>query len=158
MSWFNWGKKTENLLTYWPGGRVLNIRITYNPDTDVFEYRGNYGSKANFKGQDIQQIEINEVSHDRSIVIIQGKETCLGTLDILPHQVCDNIRLWINNRGQIDESSQETASPVPTVTDAPAPNGENQFEKLKQLKELLDLGIISEEEFAEKKAQLLKEL
>ncbi len=60
-----------------------------------------------------------------------------------------------------DKASEMIAEHVEKWLEAPAgesPAPEGPAEKLKKLKELLDAGIISQEEFEEKKAPLIQEL
>lgn len=54
---------------------------------------------------------------------------------------------------EINESSTPTPKPAPT----PTPNSTSKYEKLKELKELLDEGIITQEEFDKEKAKILNE-
>ncbi len=63
--------------------------------------------------------------------------------------------------GLSDKESEMVAEHVENWLEAPAgeaPAPEGPAEKLKKLKELLDAGIISQEEFEEKKAPLIQEL
>ena len=56
---------------------------------------------------------------------------------------------------QAHQAAAPPPQPAPAPAPAPAPSQDDSIEQIKKLAELKDQGIITEEEFAAKKAQLL---
>lgn len=76
---------------------------------------------------------------------------CFGVLYII-----DIINIATGKLGPADGSPyDDSTAPTPS---APSAQGSNAADELKKFKELLDQGVITEEEFQVKKAQLLKTL
>ena len=189
MGFFDWFTRTpDHIISYAPGGHTLQVNITYNTETGLFTYRGRYGTRAKFYDKDIDHIDNKEVSRTHRVLLIQGQDTCLATLDILTNLVNENLQAWIESRGTVayDYEQQQrglwvnTAAvkaainagpPVKTATievvetSEEATNTSNVVPvlddpilRIKQLKELLDLGAITDEEFQQKKEELLNQI
>ena len=76
---------------------------------------------------------------------------CFGVLYI--------IDIASGNLGPADGSPYDDGTaPTPSASSTPSKSVSNTAEELKNFKELLDQGVITEEEFQAKKAQLLKML
>ena len=165
----------------------MQVKITYNTKTGLFTYRGRYGTRAKFYDTDIDHIDNKEVSRTHRVLLIQGRDTCLATLDVLTNLVNENLQAWIESRGSVayDYDQQQrglwvnTASvkaaidagpPVETATIEVEDTSENAtisnvvpamddpILRIKQLKELLDMGAITDEEFQQKKEELLNKI
>ena len=189
MGFFDWFTRTpDHIISYAPGGHTLQVNITYNTETGLFTYRGRYGTRAKFYDKDIDHIDNKEVSRTHRVLLIQGQDTCLATLDILTNLVNENLQAWIESRGTVayDYDQQQrglwvnTAAvkaaidagpPVKTATievvetSEAATNTSNVVPvlddpilRIKQLKELLELGAITDEEFQQKKEELLNQI
>lgn len=177
MDFLNWFKKTgkTDQIGYWPGGRILGVKLIFDPDTDEYTYRGRYGVGFSFFGRDVHHTEIKEVSRTHSVVLVQGESACIATFDVLPLQVCQNVKEWIDSQATVayDYEAQgkgklvnisPLAPPEEVTAAAPQPaaagskNQDDPFEALKKLKELLDLGAITEAEFEEKKKEFLEKM
>lgn len=204
MGLFDWFTQTpDHIISYAPGGHTLQVKITYNTQTGLFTYRGRYGTRAKFYDKDIHHIDNNEVSRTHRVLLIQGHDTCLATLDVLTNLVNENLQAWIESRGQIaydydqqqrglwvntaavkaaidagppvepstikvvEMSSIEAANstePVESVTSEESVNSikgdiqEDPIHRIKQLKELLDIGALTDEEFQQKKEELLQKI
>lgn len=79
---------------------------------------------------------------------------CFGVLYII-----DIINIATGKLGPADGSPYDDGTaPAPSAPSAPSKSVSNTAEELKKFKELLDQGVITEEEFQAKKAQLLKML
>ena len=127
------------------------------------------------------------MSRTHRVLLIQGRDTCLATLDVLTNLVNENLQAWIESRGTVayDYDQQQrglwvnTAAvkaaidagpPVETATIEVEDTSENTTTsdivsalddpilRIKQLKELLDLGAITNEEFQQKKEELLNKI
>lgn len=189
MGFFDWFTQTpDHIISYAPGGHTLQVKITYNTETGLFTYRGRYGTHAKFYDTDIDHIDNKEVSRTHRVLLIQGKDTCLATLDVLTNLVNENLQAWIESRGAVayDYDQQQrglwvnTAAvkaaidagpPVETATievedtsddaastSVPTPTEDDPILRIKQLKELLDMGAITDEEFQQKKEELLNKI
>ena len=204
MGLFDWFKQTpDHIISYAPGGHTLQIKITYNTQTGLFTYRGRYGTRAKFYDKDIHHIDNKEVSRTHRVLLIQGHDTCLATLDVLTNLVNENLQAWIESRGEVaydydqqqrglwvntaavkaaidagppvepsaikveEMSSIEAANstePVESVISEESVNSteggiqEDPIHRIKQLKELLDIGAITDEEFQQKKEELLQKI
>ena len=189
MGFFDWFTRTpEHIISYAPGGHTLQVNITYNTETGLFTYRGRYGTRAKFYDKDIDHIDNKEVSRTHRVLLIQGQDTCLATLDILTNLVNENLQAWIESRGTVaydyDQQQRglwvntaavkaaidagppvETATIEVVETSEEATNTSNVVPvlddpilRIKQLKELLDLGAITDEEFQQKKEELLNQI
>lgn len=62
---------------------------------------------------------------------------------------------WARQEEQQYAQQQAAAAPAPAPASAPASGGESTIEQLKQLAELKDQGILTDQEFAAQKAKLL---
>ena len=189
MGFFDWFTRTpDHIISYAPGGHTLQVNITYNTETGLFTYRGRYGTRAKFYDKDIDHIDNKEVSRTHRVLLIQGQDTCLATLDILTNLVNENLQAWIESRGTVaydyDQQQRglwvntaavkaaidagppmETATIEVVETSEEATNTSNVVPvlddpilRIKQLKELLDLGAITDEEFQQKKEELLNQI
>lgn len=204
MGLFDWFTQTpDHIISYAPGGHTLQVKITYNTQTGLFTYRGRYGTRAKFYDKDIHHIDNKEVSRTHRVLLIQGHDTCLATLDVLTNLVNENLQAWIESRGQVaydydqqqrglwvntaavkaaidagppvepsaikveEMSSIEAANstePVESATSEESVNSteggiqEDPIHRIKQLKELLDIGAITDEEFQQKKEELLQKI
>lgn len=204
MGLFDWFTQTpDHIISYAPGGHTLQVKITYNTQTGLFTYRGRYGTRAKFYDKDIHHIDNKEVSRTHRVLLIQGHDTCLATLDVLTNLVNENLQAWIESRGQVaydydqqqrglwvntaavkaaidagppvepsaieveEISSIEAADstePVESATSEESVNSteggiqEDPIHRIKQLKELLDIGAITDEEFQQKKEELLQKI
>lgn len=187
MGFFDWFKQApDHILSYAPGGHTLQVKITYDTQTGLFTYRGRYGTRAKFYDKDIDHIDNKEVSRTHRVLLIQGQDTCLATLDVLTNLVNENLQAWIESRGTVayDYEQQQRGLWVNTVAvkaaiDAGPPveassievetiNDDNPSDttpiqddpilRIKQLKELLDIGAITNEEFQQKKEELLNKI
>lgn len=204
MGLFDWFTQTpDHIISYAPGGHTLQVKITYNTQTGLFTYRGRYGTRAKFYDKDIHHIDNKEVSRTHRVLLIQGYDTCLATLDVLTNLVNENLQAWIESRGTVaydydqqqrglwvntaavkaaidagppvepsaikveEMSSIEGANstePVESVTSEESVNSteggiqEDPIHRIKQLKELLDIGAITDEEFQQKKEELLQKI
>ena len=204
MGLFDWFTQTpDHIISYAPGGHTLQVKITYNTQTGLFTYRGRYGTRAKFYDKDIHHIDNKEVSRTHRVLLIQGHDTCLATLDVLTNLVNENLQAWIESRGQVaydydqqqrglwvntaavkaaidagppvepsaikvDEMSSieavDSTEPVESVTFEESVNSteggiqEDPIHRIKQLKELLDIGAITDEEFQQKKEELLQKI
>jgi Short C-terminal domain len=72
--------------------------------------------------------------------------------------VSGRVRRRQENRWSQQEEPQaapQAAAPAPAPAAAPAAGGSSMIDQLKQLGELKDQGILTEEEFAQQKAKLL---
>ena len=189
MGFFDWFTRTpDHIISYAPGGHTLQVNITYNTETGLFTYHGRYGTRAKFYDKDIDYIDNKEVSRTHRVLLIQGQDTCLATLDILTNLVNENLQAWIESRGTVaydyDQQQRglwvntaavkaaidagppmETATIEVVETSEEATNTSNVVPvlddpilRIKQLKELLDLGAITDEEFQQKKEELLNQI
>ena len=204
MGLFDWFKQTpDHIISYAPGGHTLQVKITYNTQTGLFTYRGRYGTRAKFYDKDIHHIDNKEVSRTHRVLLIQGHDTCLATLDVLTNLVNENLQAWIESRGEVaydydqqqrglwvntaavkaaidagppvepsaikieEMSSIEAANstePVESVTSEESVNSteggiqEDPIHRIKQLKELLDIGAITDKEYQQKKEELLQKI
>ena len=182
MGFFDWFTQTpDHIISYAPGGHTLQVKITYNTETGLFTYRGRYGTRAKFYDTDIAHIDNKEVSRTHRVLLIQGRDTCLATLDVLTNLVNENLQAWIESRGTIayDYDQQQrglwvnTAAvkaaidagpPVETTsievedTSDVLPTQDDPILRIKQLKELLDIEAITDEEFQQKKEELLNKI
>lgn len=185
MGLFDWFTQTaDHIISYAPGGQSLQVKITYNTETGLFTYRGRYGTRAKFYDTDIDHIDNKEVSRTHRVLLIQGHNTCLATLDVLTNLVNENLQAWIESRGTVayDYDQQQrglwvnTAAvktviesgppvePIPLQVEMEADDDEYMLTsddpilRIKQLKELLDLGAITEKEFQQKKEELLNKI
>ena len=204
MGLFDWFTQTpDHIISYAPGGHTLQVKITYNTQTGLFTYRGRYGTRAKFYDKDIHHIDNKEVSRTHRVLLIQGHDTCLATLDVLTNLVNENLQAWIESRGEVaydydqqqrglwvntaavkaaidagppvepsaikveEMSSIEAANstePVESATSEESVNSteggiqEDPIHRIKQLKELLDIGAITDEEFQQKKEELLQKI
>ena len=207
MGLFDWFTQTpDHIISYAPGGHTLQVKITYNTQTGLFTYRGRYGTRAKFYDKDIHHIDNKEVSRTHRVLLIQGHDTCLATLDVLTNLVNENLQAWIESRGEVaydyDQQqrglwvntaavkaaidagppvepsaikveemssieatdSTEPVEPVESVTSEESVNStegsiqEDPIHRIKQLKELLDIGAITGEEFQQKKEELLQKI
>jgi Short C-terminal domain len=68
------------------------------------------------------------------------------------------VKAWEPQLERLRRLIAEARAPMQAAAPAPASNGPSVAERLKQLAELRDAGIVSPEEFEAKKAQLLNEL
>ncbi len=192
MGLFDWFKQTpDHIISYAPGGHTLQVKITYNTQTGLFTYRGRYGTRAKFYDKDIHHIDNKEVSRTHRVLLVQGHDTCLATLDVLTNLVNDNLQAWIESRGAVaydyDQQQrglwvntaavkasieagppvepstievEETSSTEPTETIESSVSSvqEDPIHRIKQLKELFDMGAITDEEFQQKKEELLQKI
>ena len=204
MGLFDWFTQTpDHIISYAPGGHTLQVKITYNTQTGLFTYRGRYGTRAKFYDKDIHHIDNKEVSRTHRVLLIQGHDTCLATLDVLTNLINENLQAWIESRGEVaydydqqqrglwvntaavkaaidagppvepsaikveEMSSIEAANstePVESATSEESVNSteggiqEDPIHRIKQLKELLDIGAITDEEFQQKKEELLQKI
>lgn len=182
MGFFDWFTQTpDHIISYAPGGHTLQVKITYNTETGLFTYRGRYGTRAKFYDTDIDHIDNKEVSRTHRVLLIQGRDTCLATLDVLTNLVNENLQAWIESRGTVayDYDQQQrglwvnTAAvkaaidagpPVETTsievedTSDVLPTQDDPILRIKQLKELLDIEAITDEEFQQKKEELLNKI
>ncbi len=189
MGFFDWFTRTpDHIISYAPGGHTLQVNITYNTETGLFTYRGRYGTRAKFYDKDIDYIDNKEVSRTHRVLLIQGQDTCLATLDILTNLVNENLQAWIESRGTVaydyDQQQRglwvntaavkaaidagppmetatievEDTSEKATNTSNVVPVLDDPILRIKQLKELLDLGAITDEEFQQKKEELLNQI
>lgn len=182
MGFFDWFTQTpDHIISYAPGGHTLQVKITYNTETGLFTYRGRYGTRAKFYDTDIDHIDNKEVSRTHRVLLIQGRDTCLATLDVLTNLVNENLQAWIESRGAVayDYDQQQrglwvnTAAvkaaidagpPVETTsievedTSDVLPTQDDPILRIKQLKELLDIEAIIDEEFQQKKEELLNKI
>jgi len=71
-----------------------------------------------------------------------------------PRQAAEKIRRALREMEKLQEESAETQTETPSPA-APPPPAMDPYEEAKKLKELLDLGIITEEEFQRKKKEIL---
>lgn len=189
MGFFDWFTQTpDHIISYAPGGQSLQVKITYNTKTGLFTYRGRYGTRAKFYDKDINHIDNKEVSRTHRVLLIQGQDTCLATLDVLTNLVNQNLQAWIESRGAVAydydqqqrglwmntaavKAAMEAGPPVETTTlevedtsedatntsDA-VPTQDDPILRIKQLKELLDIGAITDKEFQQKKEELLNKI
>lgn len=187
MGFFDWFTQTpDHIISYAPGGHTLQVKITYNKETGLFTYRGRYGTRAKFYDKNIDHIDNKEVSRTHRVLLIQGHNTCLATLDVLTNLVNQNLQAWIESRGTVayDYDQQQrglwvntaavkaaidagppvkaTSIEVETISDASpsdmTPIQDDPILRIKQLKELLDIGAITNEEFQQKKEELLNKI
>lgn len=192
MGLFDWFKQTpDHIISYAPGGHTLQVKISYNTQTGLFTYRGRYGTRAKFYDKDIHHIDNKEVSRTHRVLLIQGHDTCLATLDVLTNLVNENLQAWIESRGEVaydyDQQQRglwvntaavkaaidagppvapstikvrETTQPESAVSTESndTPVQEDPIHRIKQLKELLDMGALTEEEFQQKKEELLQKI
>lgn len=187
MGFFDWFTQTpDHIISYAPGGHTLQVKITYNTETGLFTYRGRYGTRAKFYDTDIDHIDNKEVSRTHRVLLIQGQDTCLATLDVLTNLVNDNLQAWIESRGTvaydydqqqrglwvntaavkaaidagppIETSSIEVEDVSDTSPSDTTPLQDDPILRIKQLKELLDIGAITDEEFQQKKEELLNKI
>lgn len=189
MGFFDWfTQPTDHIISYAPGGRSLQVKITYNTKTGLFTYRGRYGTHAKFYDKDINHIDNKEVSRTHRVLLIQGHNTCLATLDVLTNLVNQNLQAWIESCGTVaydyDQQQRglwvntgavkaaiEAGPPVETAnievedssedatnTSDIVPTQDDPILRIKQLKELLDMKAITVEEFQQKKEELLNKI
>ena len=163
MGFFDWFTQTpDHIISYAPGGHTLQVKITYNTETGLFTYRGRYGTRAKFYDTDIDHIDNKEVSRTHRVLLIQGQNTCLATLDV-------QRGLWVNTaavKAAIDAGPPvetttievEDTSDDATNTSNVVPTQDDPILRIKQLKELLDIGAITDEEFQQKKEELLNKI
>lgn len=128
------------------------------------------------------------MSRTHRVLLIQGQDTCLATLDVLTNLVNQNLQAWIESRGAVAydydqqqrglwvntaavKAAMEAGPPVETTTlevedtsedatntsDA-VPTQDDPILRIKQLKELLDIGAITDKEFQQKKEELLNKI
>ena len=71
-----------------------------------------------------------------------------------PRQAAEKIRRALREMEKLKEEAAETQTETPSPA-APPPPAMDPYEEAKKLKELLDLGIITEEEFQRKKKEIL---
>lgn len=189
MRLFDWfTQTTDHIISYAPGGQALQVKITYNTETGLFIYRGRYGTRAKFYDTDIDHIDNKEVSRTHRVLLIQGHNTCLATLDVLTNLVNENLQAWIESRGTVaydyDQQQRglwvntaavkaaidagplvetttievEDTSDDATNTSDVGSTQDDPILRIKQLKELLDLSAITEKEFQQKKEELLNKI
>lgn len=188
MGLFDWfTQPPDHIISYAPGGHTLQVKITYNKETGLFTYRGRYGTRAKFYDKDIDHIDNKEVSRTHRVLLIQSKDSCLATLDVLTNLVNENLQAWIESRGTVayDYDQQQRGlwvnmAAVKTAIDAGppvetatieveevsenattsdiVPTQDDPILRIKQLKELLDIGAITDEEFQQKKEELLNKI
>lgn len=150
--------KSENERSYYPGGRTFGIKLLYDPDTDQLSYIGRYAIRGSFKGTDVVDIAVKEISNTHGVVLFHGRAEVLFTSDILPLSVCKAAQEWLIARGEGYASQSETSSALQTDSQASLQGQSDPFEELKKLKELADLGIITAEEYEIKRQQLLERI
>lgn len=128
------------------------------------------------------------MSRTHRVLLIQGQDTCLATLDVLTNLVNQNLQAWIESRGAVAydydqqqrglwvntaavKAAMEAGPPVETTTlevedtsedatntsDA-VPTQDDPILRIKQLKELFDIGAITDKEFQQKKEELLNKI
>ena len=94
MGLFGFGKKEEEIVFY-PGGRILNLRMSYGLESGIFTYKGNYGSKASFPLEQVCTVEVKQMNDSQGIIVVHGDEEVLGTLDLVPLRVCSEMQDWL---------------------------------------------------------------
>lgn len=161
--------------TYYPAANTMNLRLRYDTKTGVISYRGRFGVNESFNEKDIVSVEDREVSSTHHVIIVQGENKVLATFDLLPLTICYNMKTWLDSRGAIaydytmqqkgilvnlaDESKPYNGTnPRPAQAPEPAEPKESPLEQIRQLKELFDIGAITEEEFQKKRTELLDRL
>ncbi len=125
---------------YWPEfvGELDGPRFGVFGDPDIAEYMRSYEKKA---------AKIDEFAQNFISLIAPGKPVTQITLaSVAASEQATQIAQAIA-AAQVLTAQQPAAAAAPAQTDAVA--------EIKKYKELLDMGIISEEEFAAKKRQLL---
>ncbi|GAX51608.1 SHOCT domain-containing protein [Streptomyces olivochromogenes] len=91
--------------------------------------------------------------YTKVVVVASG-----NTIDFrVPHDSAPGIKALLTDLvlGKIPASGQAAPAAPPVQAPAPAPQVSAPVEQLRQLAELRDAGILSEEEFAAKKAEIL---
>jgi len=102
----------------------------------------------------VLRIDTNDMEYPCVMITYINKETKVDSNDYrkaqsAAQQTMSALNLILKQR---ENTTQETPVQQVVLNQAPAPN---EMEQLKQLKELLDAGILTEEEFQAKKSQIL---
>lgn len=153
MALFGLFKSKDHLIEYRPGGRVLPVRLTIDKNTKEVHYYGAFGSHANFFIKDVDYIDCKRMNDRQGVVIVQGVERCLGTFDILPVEVCQNIISWLTSR----ENEVERIAVNPG-NQGVSEYESNPYEALRHIKQLFDEGILTEDEYVAKKKEYVDKL
>lgn len=187
MGLFNfWTKKDKNredCKEYWPGGRMLQVHLTYDVTNLVVKYFGRYGVTSSFSVVAIREIKYNKVSNTHASLSILGDDECLAVFDILSNSINHSIIRWLHhefaNTHQLREhtiifphiAESDTIAidtnqcDMTTRMDYSLPEGIQVIDSsldfsslLRQLKQLHDEGVITDEEFESKKQDILSRL
>lgn len=191
MGLFNfWTKKDKNredCKEYWPGGRMLQVHLTYDVTNLVVKYFGRYGVTSSFSVVAIREIKYNKVSNTHASLSILGDDECLAVFDILSNSINHSIIRWLHHEfanthqlrehtiifPHIAESDNITIDTridtnqcdMTTRMDYSLPEGIQVIDSsldfsslLRQLKQLHDEGVITDEEFESKKQDILSRL
>lgn len=136
-------------LTKW-GGAMKSCEMRFYPDGN-FRYIEFYGAQQiEFNVHDVASVTMNQAKMGMSVVKINGNGTALAITKGLPTNWARSLKEWIEGTVAEYLSAQNIPEEKPNIV------SDDPFNKLKKLKELKDLQIISEDEYTKKRAELLK--
>jgi hypothetical protein len=137
----------DKYLIKW-GGALKTCEMRFYADGN-FRYIELYGAQQiEFNICDVTSVTMNQAGMGKSIVKINGNGTALAMTKGLPTNWARSLKEWIEHTVNEYRTSVKD--------DAPADTPNNAFDALKKLKELKDLGIISENEYRTKREKMLE--
>lgn len=132
MGLFGGNKKNERELSFAMG------TYKFTADNEYVSYRSPYGKSFRVLRKDIESVSLDKGGAGKNIIKVNGHGTLLAEVE-MPRPWAEKIQEFIMKEA-LGKGKQNSASEI------------NDLEKLAELKKK---GIITEEEFKQKKKQLL---
>jgi hypothetical protein len=133
MGLFGGKKKNEKTLSFGVGG------YTFKSDEHFISYQSIYGKSFRVAKSDVESVSLDKGGMGKNKIKINGKGTLLAEIE-MPKPWAEKVQTFITEEIQ---SSKGSSSPTSSIDD------------LEKLAELKDKGVITQEEFEQKKKQIL---
>jgi len=127
-------KKDERKLSFAMGG------YKFKADDNYLSYQSIYGKSFRVLKADMESVSLDKGGLGKNIIKINGRGTTLAQVE-LPKQWSEKAQEFIQNE-------------IPNHSKQPQ-NGHSELDELEKLSDLKEKGILTQEEFEQKKKQLL---
>ncbi len=136
-------------------GRYDFVAIPYEKLEDVHFKKSKIGSSFLIRSEDNKKINIAWLQKDEAIKAIETIKNAINKIAVEPISI-EKKKGFLGEEWILHKPREAISRTISKVKERKSE--EDVFEKLKKLKELYDMGIISEDEYEEKRRKLLEKI
>ncbi|RLI86622.1 MAG: hypothetical protein DRP01_03850 [Archaeoglobales archaeon] len=138
-------------------GRYEMTDVPYEKLEFVRFKRGKVGSEFLIKSEDLTPMKLTWLEKDEALSALNAIRDALNAIAVEPVSIKRKKGIWWEE-WEIIKPAELITRATPIVKPVSHDMKEDKFEQLKKLKELYDMGIISQEEYEEKRKKILEQI